>query len=213
MRVSDADPADFTRDLVRWSETLAGIARTGLGFTQNLYERERFEEVLHVAADIKADPGQKSDIVKQHTDVATKMKGHYEQWWSVVSPRLTDFAPISIVTSAPSVLARPDSAFSIVVLPEPVPPEMMVVMRDLTAAASNSAICGLRAPISTSLLMLNGFFENFRIETSGPSTPIGRTATLTREPSSKRASQSGCDSSTRRPTAETILLMMRSRCA
>lgn len=52
--MSDASPADFTRDLVRWSETLAGIARTGLGFTQNLYERERFEEVLHVAADIKA---------------------------------------------------------------------------------------------------------------------------------------------------------------
>jgi ADP-ribose pyrophosphatase YjhB (NUDIX family) len=45
---------DFTRDLVRWSETLAAIARTGLGFTQNLYERERFEEVLKVAADIKA---------------------------------------------------------------------------------------------------------------------------------------------------------------
>jgi ADP-ribose pyrophosphatase YjhB (NUDIX family) len=42
-----------TRDLVRWSETLAAIARTGLGFTQNLYERERFEEVLRVAADIK----------------------------------------------------------------------------------------------------------------------------------------------------------------
>jgi ADP-ribose pyrophosphatase YjhB (NUDIX family) len=33
---------------------LAGIARTGMGFTENLYERERFEEVLHVAGDIKA---------------------------------------------------------------------------------------------------------------------------------------------------------------
>ncbi|HJR25546.1 MAG TPA: NUDIX hydrolase N-terminal domain-containing protein [Acidimicrobiales bacterium] len=42
------------QDLVRWSEALAGIARTGLGFTQSLYERERFEEVLHVAGDIKA---------------------------------------------------------------------------------------------------------------------------------------------------------------
>ena len=42
------------RDLARWSETLAAIARTGLGFTQNLYEKERFEEVLHVAGDIKA---------------------------------------------------------------------------------------------------------------------------------------------------------------
>jgi ADP-ribose pyrophosphatase YjhB (NUDIX family) len=43
-----------TRDLVRWSEALAAIARTGLGFSENLYERERFEEVLNVAADIKA---------------------------------------------------------------------------------------------------------------------------------------------------------------
>ncbi len=40
-------------DLRRWSEALAGIARTGLGFTDNLYERERFEEILHVAADMR----------------------------------------------------------------------------------------------------------------------------------------------------------------
>ncbi|MEM1332688.1 MAG: NUDIX hydrolase N-terminal domain-containing protein [Actinomycetota bacterium] len=45
-----ADPSD----LARWSETLAGIARTGMAFTENLYERERYEEVLHVAGDIKA---------------------------------------------------------------------------------------------------------------------------------------------------------------
>jgi ADP-ribose pyrophosphatase YjhB (NUDIX family) len=45
-RVSDLD-------LVRWSEALAGIARTGLAFTQSLYERERFEEILKVAADIR----------------------------------------------------------------------------------------------------------------------------------------------------------------
>ncbi|WP_420451438.1 NUDIX hydrolase N-terminal domain-containing protein [Ilumatobacter sp.] len=42
------------RDLARWSETLAAIARTGMAFTENLYERERYEEVLHVAGDIKA---------------------------------------------------------------------------------------------------------------------------------------------------------------
>jgi len=42
------------QDLIRWSEALSGIARTGLGFTESLYERERFEEVLHVAADIRA---------------------------------------------------------------------------------------------------------------------------------------------------------------
>jgi ADP-ribose pyrophosphatase YjhB (NUDIX family) len=41
-------------DLLRWAEALSGIARTGLGFTQSLYERERFQEVLKVAADIRA---------------------------------------------------------------------------------------------------------------------------------------------------------------
>ena len=41
-------------DMLRWAETLAGVARTGLGFTQSLYEKERFEEVLKVAADIRS---------------------------------------------------------------------------------------------------------------------------------------------------------------
>lgn len=41
-------------DLLRWAEALSGIARTGLGFTESLYERERFEEVLRIAADIRS---------------------------------------------------------------------------------------------------------------------------------------------------------------
>ncbi|MGH9076777.1 MAG: NUDIX domain-containing protein [Acidimicrobiales bacterium] len=50
----DQPPCPVTAlDLIRWSEALAGIARTGLGFTASLYERERFEEVLKVAADIR----------------------------------------------------------------------------------------------------------------------------------------------------------------
>jgi ADP-ribose pyrophosphatase YjhB (NUDIX family) len=59
-----ADPdADTTpqivsaQDLLRWSEALSGIARTGLGFTKSLYEQERFEEVLKVAADIRVAAG------------------------------------------------------------------------------------------------------------------------------------------------------------
>lgn len=44
-------------ELLRWSEALAGIARTGLGFTTNLYERERYEEVLAVAAEIRSRAG------------------------------------------------------------------------------------------------------------------------------------------------------------
>jgi ADP-ribose pyrophosphatase YjhB (NUDIX family) len=52
-----AEPPPTAADLVRWSEALAGIARTGLAFTENLYERERFEEVLAVAADIRVASG------------------------------------------------------------------------------------------------------------------------------------------------------------
>jgi len=51
------DHAASAHDLLRWSEALAGIARTGLGFTDNLYERERFEEVLRVAADMQVAAG------------------------------------------------------------------------------------------------------------------------------------------------------------
>jgi ADP-ribose pyrophosphatase YjhB (NUDIX family) len=52
-----ADPPATPQDLIRWSEALAGIARTGLAFTENLYERERFEEVLAVAADMRVAAG------------------------------------------------------------------------------------------------------------------------------------------------------------
>lgn len=45
--------AEEIAGLLRWAEALSGIARTGLGFTESLYERERFEEILHVAADIR----------------------------------------------------------------------------------------------------------------------------------------------------------------
>lgn len=53
----DAGRGVSAQDLLRWSEALAAIARTGLGFTDSLYERERFEEVLRVAADIGVAAG------------------------------------------------------------------------------------------------------------------------------------------------------------
>ena len=64
------------RDLARWSSALAGIARTGLGFTDNLYEQERFEEVLHVAGDIKAAAAALDEAVEiqRETD-------HFVQEW------------------------------------------------------------------------------------------------------------------------------------
>lgn len=54
------------QDLVRWAEALAGIARTGLGFTENLFERERYEEVLAVAGDIRAAAETDEDFDADH---------------------------------------------------------------------------------------------------------------------------------------------------
>ena len=59
--------------LARWSESLAAIARTGLAFTQNLYERERYEEALHVAADIKAAFEESTELRRE--------RGHFVQEW------------------------------------------------------------------------------------------------------------------------------------
>ncbi len=60
------------QDLLRWAEALAGIAKTGLGFSDNLYERERYEEVLAVAGDIRVAAG--SDYRPDHF-VEEWMKG------------------------------------------------------------------------------------------------------------------------------------------
>ena len=58
-----------------------------------------------------------------------------------------------------------------------------------------------------------GSRENFRIVSVGPRSESGGMIALTRLPSGRRASTIGEASSTRRPTCETILSMIRSRCA
>jgi ADP-ribose pyrophosphatase YjhB (NUDIX family) len=42
------------KDLLRWAEALAGVAKTGIGFTQSQFEAERYEEILRIAAEIKS---------------------------------------------------------------------------------------------------------------------------------------------------------------
>lgn len=58
------DDAPTGQDLLRWSEALAGIAKTGLGFTDSLYEQERYEEILEVAAEIRVAAG--TDFDPEH---------------------------------------------------------------------------------------------------------------------------------------------------
>ena len=71
------------RELARWSESLAAIARTGMGFTENLYERERYEEVLHIAADIKASAIE-ADVaseVEREAIAVQRETDHFVQEW------------------------------------------------------------------------------------------------------------------------------------
>jgi len=75
MTASGETPQVSAGDLARWSATLAAIARTGLGFTENLYERERFEEVLHVAGDIKAAAARLDDTAPGDFGASS---GHFE---------------------------------------------------------------------------------------------------------------------------------------
>jgi ADP-ribose pyrophosphatase YjhB (NUDIX family) len=79
-------------DLVRWSETLAGIARTGLGFTQSLYERERFEEVLKVAADIRTA----AEVEAEVEDAAALV----EEWLSTVGEGVAGYVTPKVAVGA-----------------------------------------------------------------------------------------------------------------
>src|SRR5262245_66264685 len=76
-------------DLLRWSETLSGVARTGLGFTQSLYEKERFEEVLKVASDIRA-----AAIEEAESDVL------FDEWLSTVGEGVAGYVTPKIAVAA-----------------------------------------------------------------------------------------------------------------
>ncbi|HEV2360139.1 MAG TPA: NUDIX hydrolase N-terminal domain-containing protein [Acidimicrobiales bacterium] len=88
-----------TRDLLRWSETLAGIARTGLGFTESLYERERFEEVLHVAADIRAVAALRLPEVVRGDD-PTEAGGYVEEWLGKVGEGVPGYVTPKVAVGA-----------------------------------------------------------------------------------------------------------------
>ena len=83
---------------------------------------------------------------------------------------------------------KDDSALSVVVLPEPVPPETMTLSRQATAACRYVAMSSVKAPKRTRSSIPSFSFLNLRIETSEPSTAIGGTMALKREPSLSRAS-------------------------
>ncbi|HEY1824833.1 MAG TPA: NUDIX hydrolase N-terminal domain-containing protein [Acidimicrobiales bacterium] len=88
--MSDAIPEKTLR---RWAESLAGIAKTGLGFTESQYERERFEEILHIAADMKsaADVGLNGVV---------DADGYVTQWMSEVGRGVAGYQTPKVAVGA-----------------------------------------------------------------------------------------------------------------
>jgi len=82
-----------TRTLLRWSESLAAIARTGLGFTESLYEKERFEEVLRVAADIQA-------AADEDTDHPADAEGLVQEWLGTVGKGVPGYVTPKVAVGA-----------------------------------------------------------------------------------------------------------------
>ena len=68
---------------------------------------------------------------------------------------------------------------------------------------------GVAVPKRIRSSTVNGDAENFRIVITGPTSDSGGMMALTREPSVRRASTMGDDSSTRRPIGAMIRSMIR----
>ena len=106
-----------------------------------------------------------------------------------------------------------ESTFSVVVLPEPVPPEIRTFSLPRTHASRNWPDLWVSVPNLIRSAIVNGSRRNFRMVSDEPRTASGGMMALTREPSGRRASTYGEDSSIRRPIRLMILSMIRRRCA
>ncbi len=81
------------KTLLRWSESLSAIARTGLGFTESLYEQERFEEILKVAADIRFEADEEA-----HDDDAED--GLVQEWMATVGKGVPGYVTPKVAVGA-----------------------------------------------------------------------------------------------------------------
>jgi ADP-ribose pyrophosphatase YjhB (NUDIX family) len=96
------------QDLIRWAEALSGIARTGLGFTESLYEKERFEEVLAVAGDIRAAAEADEELDAEHF-VTEWMKGVGKGVAGYVTPKVAVGAVVHNADGEILLVQRADS--------------------------------------------------------------------------------------------------------
>ncbi len=85
-------------DLARWSEALAGLARTGLAFTESSFEAERYHEILAIAADIRA-----AEFGQQHADAEPTdhdQDATVETWLRTVGRRVAGYVTPKVAVGA-----------------------------------------------------------------------------------------------------------------
>lgn len=85
--------AEFEKTLRRWAEALSGLARTGIGFTESQYERERYEEILLIAGDIKA-------TADHGLDERMDASGHVDEWMKGVGPGVLGYQTPKVAVGA-----------------------------------------------------------------------------------------------------------------
>lgn len=80
-------------DLNRWSEALTAIAQTGLAFTENPFESERYQEILAISADIRS-------AAAGRTDDQPDASHYVEGWVRAVNPRVSGYVTPKIAVGA-----------------------------------------------------------------------------------------------------------------
>ncbi len=92
---SPPDPAPKP-DLNRWSEALTAIAQTGLAFTESPFERERYQEILAISADMRTVTER-----GESTNGDQPMADHYVDFWlRAVRPRVSGYVTPKVAVGA-----------------------------------------------------------------------------------------------------------------
>lgn len=81
------------KDLRRWAEALAGVASTGMAFTENQFERERYEEIMAIAGDIKA-------VADEGRDGARDANAHVVEWMKELKTGVAGYATPKVAVGA-----------------------------------------------------------------------------------------------------------------
>ena len=119
----------------------------------------------------------------------------------------------SIVTTRSSSGTKRESVLSMVVFPEPEPPEITILRRACTQPERKSIIPCVKVSLRTKSSVDSSFLPKRRIDITGPISEIGGITAQTRDPSPSRASTIGEDSSIRRPMFDTMRSIINRTCA